>query len=243
MLALWAVRETLRAAWALAREPVIFTLQIIAALIILFEEWGWRPLSDALARLARYAPIARLERFIAGLGPYPSLFVFALPTAFLAPLKLLAVYLLASGSYWTATALFVAAKIAATALVARLFILTKPSLMRIEWFARAYEWFVPWEEYFATLIRKSWPWRYGRMVKNRVRQWTSRWASAARATLARWLSAAIAGNGVLRDLFEMLPERWRQRIADAGRKPPPEAAPEPAPRASDRAAPSAKKPL
>ncbi|EWS58361.1 hypothetical protein Y694_03749 [Methylibium sp. T29-B] len=31
------------------------------ALLILFEEWGWRPLSRALGRLARWPPIARLE--------------------------------------------------------------------------------------------------------------------------------------------------------------------------------------
>jgi hypothetical protein len=144
-------------------------LQIIAALIVLFEEWGWKPLSDFLAYLARFAPLAALERWIASLPPYGALAVFALPTALLLPLKFLAMWLLATGKYWTATALFAAAKVASTAFVARIFTLTKPTLMQIGWFARAYNWFVPWKDALFAQIRASWVWRYGRMVKSRVR--------------------------------------------------------------------------
>jgi hypothetical protein len=77
--------------------------------------------------------------------------------------------LLAAGQYWTATGLFIAAKIASTALIARIFILTKPALMQIGWFARGYDWFVPWKDAVFATIRTSWTWRYGRMVKNAIR--------------------------------------------------------------------------
>ncbi len=169
LVALWSLREISRTAWGVARAPIMFVLQVIAALIVLFEEWGWKPLSAALGRLARYAPIAKLEAWIASLPPYPSLLVFALPTALLLPLKFAAMWLLANGQVAAATGLFVGAKVASTALVARLFSLTQPSLMRIVWFARAYHWFVPWKDAFFATIRASWVWRYGRMVKTAIR--------------------------------------------------------------------------
>jgi hypothetical protein len=169
VISLWVVRELARTAWQIARGPLIAAFNIAAALIVLFEEWGWRPLSQFIARLARYAPVAALERWIASLPPYPALFVIALPTTLLLPLKFVAVWLLANGYFATATALFFAAKIASTALIARVFILTKPALMRIAWFASAYDWFVPWKDALFAQIRASWVWRYGRMLKTRVK--------------------------------------------------------------------------
>ena len=99
VIAIWAVREIARTAWGLMRGPVIFILQLFAALIVLFEEWGWKPLAAALAWLARFAPVARLEAWIASLRPYPSLFVFAAPTALLLPVKFAALWLLAQGHF------------------------------------------------------------------------------------------------------------------------------------------------
>ena len=146
----------------------MFALQVVAALFVLFEEWGWRPLSDALARLTKYAAFAKAERWIASLPPYGALLVFALPTTLLLPLKFVALWLLSNGRVTTATALFIVAKIVSTALIARIFTLTKPALMQIEWFARAYAWFVPWKDSFFAAIRTSWAWRYGRIVKTRI---------------------------------------------------------------------------
>jgi hypothetical protein len=177
VVALWTVREVLRTAWKIVRGPLIAAMNVVAALIVLFEEWGWRPLSDLLARLAKYAPIAAIERWIAGLPPYAALVTIALPTTLLLPLKLVAVWLLANEHFLTATLLFLGAKVASTALIARMFILTKPALMRIGWFAVAYDWFVPWKDALFAQIRQSWVWRYGRMLKTRIklriaRAWT-----------------------------------------------------------------------
>ena len=155
--------------WSMLKPPLMMALQVLAALIVLFEEWGWKPLSDALAWLARFRIVAKLEGLVARLPPYAALLVFALPTVILFPVKLGAMWLLAQGKVATATATFVAAKIASTALVARLFMLTRPALMQIAWFARAYNWFMPWKDRLFAQIRASWVWRYGRMVKTRVR--------------------------------------------------------------------------
>lgn len=210
VIAHWTLRELLRTAWAIARGPVIFVLNILAALIVLFEEWGWKPLSDVIARLARFAPIARLERWIAGLPPYGALLVFALPTTTLLPLKFVAMWLLASGYYATATALFAGAKIASTALIARIFVLTKPALMQIEWFARAYDWFVPWKDHLFGLIRASWVWRYGRMVKTRVKL-------EIKQAWARVKPGVVAWAGRMRGrIREQLGSFWPDRV-DVGK--------------------------
>ncbi len=187
VIAIWSLRQILRTAWSIARGPIIAALQVLAALIVLFEEWGWKPLSELLARLAKFAPIALIERWIAGLGPYGALVVFALPTTFLLPLKFLAMWLLAQGKVWTATGLFAGAKVASTALVARIFTLTKPALMQLGWFARAYNWFVPWKDALFAQIRASRVWRYGRMVKTRVRlEVKQAWARWRPTLLAQW---------------------------------------------------------
>lgn len=187
VIVLWVIRELLRTAWSIARGPIIAALNVIAALVVLFEEWGWRPLSDFLARLAKYAPVAIVERWIAGLPPYAALFAIALPTTLLLPLKFVAVWLLANNHFATATLLFLGAKLASTALIARVFILTKPALMRISWFARAYNWFVPWKDALFAQIRASWVWRYGRMLKTRFRLTLTRaWLRMQPLLANRW---------------------------------------------------------
>jgi hypothetical protein len=113
------------------------------------------------------------------LPPYGALCVFALPAAFLFPLKLVALWLIAKGHTLVAGALFVGAKLAGTALVTRIFLLTQPALMRIGWFARLYDVFVPWHDAMLARIRASWMWRFGRILKERARR-------AARHAWARW---------------------------------------------------------
>ena len=86
-----------------------------------------------------------------------------LPSALLLPLKFLALFLIAKGQFLLAGLLFVAAKVVATALVARLFMLTRPALMQIAWFAWAYDTVMPWKEALTEHVRASWPWRVGRV--------------------------------------------------------------------------------
>ncbi len=145
-------------------------LQIVLALIILFEEWGWRPLAELLGRLARWQPWARVETAIARLPPYAALLVFVLPSALLLPLKFLALLLVARGQWLLAALLFAAAKIGATALVARLFMLTQPALMQMGWFAWGYETVMPWKDALVERVRASTVWRLGRVIKERARR-------------------------------------------------------------------------
>jgi len=206
-----ALQRAGRMLWRFVRTPVLFTLNIIAALILLFEEWGWRPLANLLAWLARFRPWAAVERWIAGLPPYGALLIFALPTATLTPVKFLAMWLMAQGKVLMASGVFVAAKIASTAFVARIFMLTKPALMRIGWFARAYTWFIPWKEHLFAVIRASWVWRYGRMFKTKVRLTAQRALARWRPVLnIRWRAARNAAQRMTAPLRDAVRAAWRR---------------------------------
>ena len=198
------------ALWPVVRVPVLFVLQLLAALILIFEEWGWKPLSDMLAQLSRFRLWARIEQWIALLPPYWALAVFALPTLIVLPLKLLSVWLLAQGFYFTAGGLFLGAKVASTAFIARIFLLTKPALMRIGWFARAYTWLIPWKDAIFTRIRESFAWRYGRMLKNAVRLETKQAYARWKPWIVRqWEALAPRVSEAIRTAPERMHVLWR----------------------------------
>ncbi len=162
-------------------------LEVALALVIIFEEWGWKPLSEALAQLARLRPIAALEGLVMRLPPYPALAVFALPTVLLFPLKLVALWLIAKGQIVAATVLFAGAKVAGTALLARIFQLTQPALMRLWWFAWTYSVFVPWKEALVARVKATPVWQGAKALMARAKSWVLPLVLAARAMLARVL--------------------------------------------------------
>lgn len=117
-------------------------LVVAAALVFLFEDFLWAWLDAALGRLARLPLWARLERRVARLPPYAAMALFLVPVVVLFPAHLLAVYLAATGRVGLAALVYVAVKIVGTAMLARLFTLCRPALMRLRWFARLYRWVV-----------------------------------------------------------------------------------------------------
>jgi hypothetical protein len=222
------IGRALLLAWDLMRPALVLALNVLAALILLFEEWGWRPLSNLIARLARFPLWARTELWIAGLPPYGALLVLGVPSAILIPAKLLGVFLLATGHIVSATIVIVAAKLASTALIARIFLLTKPALMQIEWFARAYEIFVPWQEALFARIRASWVWRYGRIVKWRVANYLrAAWVQLRPQLDAVWRETRprlVKARDWVRASFRALGSRIAAlRTSEPRRLPPPDA--------------------
>jgi hypothetical protein len=126
--------------------------------ILLFEEWGWTPLASLAAQLGRLPVWARLERWIGSLPPTSALVVFAVPVIALFPLKLMALVLFGSGHFASGCALLIGAKIAGTAVVARLFQLTLPALMQFPLFARWYPAWKAWKDGVLASVRASAPW-------------------------------------------------------------------------------------
>ena len=163
--------DLLRAALRGLRNAVTALL----ALLILFEEWGWEPLQRLLARIARWPWLRQVEAAIVRLPPRAALALFLLPTLALLPVKLLALGLIARGEHWLGLAVIIVAKLAGTAIVARLFTLTQPALLRMPWFASIYLRWTTWKEGLLQRVRASWAWRSGRAFKRLVRLRWARW--------------------------------------------------------------------
>lgn len=158
--------KVIRAARAVAKAM----LEVLLALIIVFEEWGWKPLAALLAGLARLKSIAALEAAIQSLPPYPSLLVFLLPSALVFPLKLVSLWLIASGHLVVAGLMFAGAKVVGTALLARIFQLTQPRLMQLAWFARLYGTFMPWKEALVARVKATPVWQAAAAAAARVKK-------------------------------------------------------------------------
>nr|WP_246709468.1 hypothetical protein [Bradyrhizobium sp. 6(2017)] len=84
----------------------------------------------------------RLRRTIEGLRPYPSLLLLAVPTATVEPLKLAAVAVAGKGHWIAGTAMIVACYAFSLLVVEQLFVIVKPKLLMIPWFAKLWEGFV-----------------------------------------------------------------------------------------------------
>ncbi len=150
--------------------PLRFLLRLIFALLILFEEWGWEPLRRAFAVLARLPLVRRLETWLPGLPPYAALVVLLLPSLLILPVKLLALWLVAQGRVLLGVAVIVAAKLVGTALLAWLFHLIQPALMRLAWFARGYGRWTAWKTELLAWVRASEVWRTARALRLHLRR-------------------------------------------------------------------------
>jgi len=156
-------------------NTLLTPLRWLLALVILFEEWGWKPLARALGRLLRHAGVRRVERRIEGLGPRVAFAVLFVPALLLLPVKLGALWLVGLGRVVIGLLVLICAKILGTAVVARLFILTRPQLMRVLWFAHAYTRWVACKRRVVANLVETPGWRAARSLAARVRAaWAAR---------------------------------------------------------------------
>lgn len=82
--------------------------------------------------------MGRIRRQIERLGPYQSLALLAVPVCTVEPAKLLAVALVGKGHWITGTIMIVLAYAASLFVVHKLFVIVKPKLLKLRWFARAW---------------------------------------------------------------------------------------------------------
>src|SRR5215469_16679458 len=90
----------------------------------------------ALMSAASNTPSKRLRTWIEGLGPHQSLALLAVPICLIEPLKLVAVAVAGEGHWIIGTIAVTAAYAGSLLLVERLFIIVKPKLLKLRWFAR-----------------------------------------------------------------------------------------------------------
>lgn len=138
--------------------------------VLLFEEWGWEPLARGASRLARLRVWARIEAAVRALPPWGAVLAFFLPALMLLPVKLFGLFLLGEGHTMSALLLLFAAKLVGTAVLARLFQLVEPALMRIPWFARFYPRWKRWKDGLLARVRERRTWRLVRAMTRRIRR-------------------------------------------------------------------------
>lgn len=156
------------------RRRLLAPLVYLAALTLLLEEWLWDLGGRLMAALARRVPLPRVRAWIAALGPVPALCLFVLPGLALFPVKILALFAIAQGHALTGIATIVIAKVAGAALVARIYALTEPALMRLAWFAWGHGRFITLRDHWIGRLRATRAWRHVRQLATRARQWRHR---------------------------------------------------------------------
>ena len=117
-------------------------LVYLAAMVLLVEEWCWDTGMRLTRALAGWPALAALEGRVRTLPPYGALCAFVLPGLLLLPVKILALLAIAHGHALSGIATIVLAKIGGAAVVARLYVLTLPTLLAVGWFARCHGWFM-----------------------------------------------------------------------------------------------------
>jgi hypothetical protein len=127
---------------ALPRSRIFAPLVYLAAVVLLVEEWCWDTGMRLTRALGRWPALAALEARVRTLSPYAALCAFVLPGLLLLPVKFLALLAIAHGHALSGIATIVLAKVGGAAIVARIYVLTLPTLLAVGWFARCHGWFM-----------------------------------------------------------------------------------------------------
>ena len=159
----------------LVRRVLRGVLTVFAALWIFLEEWIWDGLKKIMAWVGRLPLIHWVEVRIARLPPYVAMALFIIPWLVLLPAKILALWMIGTGHAKSGVGVFVVAKVVGTALLARLFTLTKPALMTIAWFARIYTRFCAWRDRIYAYVKSMPAWREARAWITRLKTFFAKW--------------------------------------------------------------------
>ncbi|NGZ84334.1 hypothetical protein [Duganella aceris] len=178
--------------WLLA--PLVY----LAALLLLLEDWLWELGMRGMSRLAAWPPLHRLEAWICRLGPKAALVLFVLPATLLFPVKLIALWAMANGYPLTGLLVIVLAKLGGAAAVARLYLLTRPVLLSIVWFAALLTWFLALKERWIERLRATAAWREVTALAKAFRHWRQHAAPRPGSWTARF-----------RRLLKRFRARWR----------------------------------
>lgn len=176
-----------------ARNRLRTVLLFVGALLFLSEEWLWKSFLRLFDWLGRFGLLRWLDARLVRLAPMAALVLLCVPIALLFPVKIVGLWMITTGRFFSGCCVMLAAKVVSTAIIARIFLTCRPQLLRMPWFARLYA--------VASALRE------------RVHHWMGRqpaWTDAAR--LVRRFRARVRGlfvhgersrGGTLR--------RWRSR--------------------------------
>jgi hypothetical protein len=143
----------------------------VAAAIVFIEDVLLHYLGVAMAAFARWPPVARLEAWLARLPPWAAVVAFVGPSTLVLPVKFAAVWFALQGKFLMATVAIGIGKIVATALVARLYKVLRPTLIRLSWYLRAETWVFTWRDWLYGFVRALPAWQKMQAMLRRMRLW------------------------------------------------------------------------
>jgi hypothetical protein len=143
----------------------------VAATIVFIEETLLRYLGLAMAAIASWPPVARLEAWLRDLPPRWALLAFVTPSLLVIPIKLSAIWFALNDQYGLALASVVVGKMLATALVARLYLVLRPNLAKMAWYLRAEVWLFDWRDRLYAFVRALPAWQRATEMIRRLRVW------------------------------------------------------------------------
>jgi hypothetical protein len=190
-----------------SRSRLLAPLVYLAALVLLLEEWFWHTGMRIAGRVARWPPFRALEERISRLSPVPALCLFVVPGLLLFPVKILALLAIAHGHAAAGIATIVAAKLGGAAVVARVYVLTLPSLRSLAWFARAHDWFIATRDRLVGRLRASRTYHRVRRLANGMRQSARRLLRRLRPAVPFGSRRASPSARILRRFVAL----WRAR--------------------------------
>ncbi len=143
----------------------------VAAAIVFIEDTLLHYLGLAMARLAKWPPVALLEGRLRRLPPWAALPVFVAPSLLVLPVKLVAVWFALHHQFTLSAASILAGKLLATALVARLYQVLRPTLITMPWFLAAETWLFAWRDRLYGFVRSLPAWQKARVLVQQSRAW------------------------------------------------------------------------
>ena len=157
----------------------------LATLLFVVEEWLWDALTRGMRALGRLPVISHLESWVGRLPPAGAAVVFVLPTSLALPVKLIALHEIALGNIVEGTLVIIAAKVLATALFARIYMLTQPALQQVRWFVAIRDAVLHWRQWAYAQIEAHPAWR---AIRLRIARWRAE-VAAWRERVKRWRDA------------------------------------------------------
>ena len=136
---------------------------ILAAIWMMFEDWVWDSILAVMEKIGRLPVIRHVEAFLAKQNRYFLLTLFCVPFLIMIPAKLYGLYLIADGKIIRGVTIFILAKGLITALVTRLFVVSKEKLIQIKTFSVSYYWFKEKKEWLYAQLNELSGWQAAKL--------------------------------------------------------------------------------
>lgn len=161
--------------WGMLRRSIRRVLTppmvVLAALFLFVEDWLWVRMTAAMAWVGRLPLIHALELRLSKLPAWGALACFFLPGLLLLPVKLAALFLVGRGHVVLGMGVIVLAKVAGTAVVARVFMVCREVLMSVWWFRKGHDWILRMKDLLYAKLKAMPAWRMVVRVRDRLRRW------------------------------------------------------------------------